>query len=59
MCILAGKMVAWSSGARNPESTSLALKRTPGDGVDSELQGKGKFHEHLIPFNFGLNLDAP
>ena len=27
--------------------------------MDSELQGKGKFREPLIPFNFGLNLDAP
>jgi hypothetical protein len=33
------------------ELTSLALRRTPGDGVDSELQGKGKFGEIYLIVN--------
>jgi hypothetical protein len=33
------------------ELTSLALRRTPGDGVDSELQGKGKFGDIYLIVN--------
>jgi hypothetical protein len=47
----------WRDGSLGhlvPESrelTSLALRRTPGDGADSELQRKGKFGEIYLIVN--------
>ena len=48
----AGETVAWVIWLlESRELTSQALGRTPGDGADSELQGKGEFGEIYLIVN--------
>ena len=67
VCVLAGETpyhITGTSGAEDPgnSTTSPAWRRSPGNGAGPELQWKVQRdmlnREPVVPFNFGLNLEA-